>query len=84
MAGGRINTRNLAADDHGIIFDVDVDGRSIRTRISYRRLLDRQPTQADRALPPKFLFENKRDLVQSLIDARPEIGRYDDGDYRID
>ena len=84
MASRRISTRNLASDDHGIIFDVDVDGRSIRTRISYHRLLDRPATQADRALPPKFLFENKRDLVQSLIDARPEIGRSGDSDYLID
>lgn len=68
MSLRRISTRNIEADDDGILFDVEVDGRWLRTRVSYLRLLQRPPTRAERALPPKYLLEGRLAALQALVD----------------
>jgi hypothetical protein len=68
MVNRPISTRNLEGDANGIRFDVDVDGRTVRAHISYHRLLKRSPTRAELALPPKYLFEGKQDMVQAIVD----------------
>jgi hypothetical protein len=78
-----ISSRNLEGDEQGIRFDVDVDGKIVRAHISYERLLERRPTRAELALPPKYLFEGKHDMVQAIVDDASAHGWSGTHDHRI-
>lgn len=62
-----ISMKDLEADDDGIRFNVDLDGSRLRAHVSYARLLGRSPTREEKALPPKYLFEARREDVQRLV-----------------